>query len=275
MITSAGDAQALGPCQTVKSITVTSECAGDISLAIQQISGNFLLDQPTNLTSVTASSLGSIGGKWTINAALALSKLSFPQLNEVGSIEWMALPKLTALDFATTITTATDVLITNTGLSSLQGINLKEVSSFDINNNLDLKDITLQLTNLSGALNIDANGQDLKASFPNLETAFNLTFKNVSDVSLPSLASINATMGCFSNYFSTFAAPNLTKVGGDLVFVDNSDLTNISLPMLTTIGGVYQISNNSKLTTINGFQALQTVNGAIDFSGVFTELVPA
>ena len=68
----------------------------------------------------------------------------------------------------------------------------------------------------------------------------------------------------------SFAAPNLTTCGG-LIFVDNTELTNISLPMLTSINASYQIANNTQLKIINGFQKLSIIGGALDFNGNFTE----
>jgi len=105
---------------------------------------------------------------------------------------------------------------------------------------------------------------------PNLQFALNMTFRNVSSVSLPSLSGVNGSLGFYGNILSTFSAPNLTQTGSDLVFDDNTGLTNLSLPSLTIVGGGLQIANNSQLKSINGLPKLQDVGGAVDFSGVFT-----
>jgi len=130
------------------------------------------------------------------------------------------------------------------------------------------------VTSIKGALDIEANdgfSSGLTTSFPQLETAMNLTFRNCSSVSLPSLANVSQYLGFYGNTMQTFIAPNLTTTGG-LVFVDNTALTNISIPGLQSVNGSYQIANNTMLKQINGFEKLATVKGALDFNGNFTDV---
>jgi hypothetical protein len=81
---------------------------------------------------------------------------------------------------------------------------------------------------------------------------------------------LTGQLGFFSNSFSSFAAPNLTKTG-DVVFDSNPNLANISLPQLQKVNGGFQISSNDKLTVIDGFPNLQSIVGALDFSGAFNK----
>lgn len=204
-----------------------------------------------------------------------LATLSMPRLTTVNELNFTALASLQQLNFGQTgITKASSVLITNTGLTSLAGIsNLKSVDVFNVNNNQALTDITLRVTSIKNSLDIEANdilASGLTVSFPLLETAQNMTFRNCSVILLPSLANVTEDLGFYGNDFLNFTAPNLTTAGG-LVFVDNTELTNISLPALTSINGTYQIANNTKLSKIDGFQELSIVTGALDFSGNFTE----
>lgn len=67
-------------------------------------------------------------------------------------------------------------------------------------------------------------------------------------------------------------APNLTKVGGDVAYVADAALTNISMPLLKSIGGGLLIANCSSLESIDGFASLEKT-GAINISGNFTEYV--
>ena len=198
-----------------------------------------------------------------------------PALTEVNQLNFTALPALQNLDFGGTgITRASSVLITNTGLSSLMGINnLQQVDTFNVNNNQALQNISLQVTSITNSLDIEANDgyqTGLTTSFPMLETATNMTFRNCSSISLPALANVTEDLGFYGNTFMTFNAPNLTTAGG-LIFVDNEALTNISLPKLTSINATYQIANNTMLKQVNGFTKLSIVKGALDFSGNFTE----
>jgi len=224
-----------------------------------------------SLSTLSADSLSTIGKNFHLTGLTTLQTLNFARLTAVDTILWSALPELQNLTFASKVSRAANVLITNTQLNSLNGIDLQTVDSFNINNNPYLTSIDTQLGNITKALTIEANGRRLTASFPNLEWAYNMTFRNCSDVKLPSLTAVNGSMGFYENFFTSLAAPNLTTIGQSLVFDDNAQLTNISLPMLKQISGGYQIANNSALKVIDGFQALQVVAGALDFSGNFTK----
>lgn len=223
------------------------------------------------MTSLEANDLTEIDESFALNGLTILSTLQMPSLTKVNNINWVALPALQQLSFTHGVTQAGNVTISNTQLNTLDGINLETCEIFNVNNNPYLKDINMQMANISQALNIQANSHDLTASFPNLEFAFNMTFRNCSEINLPSLASVNGSLGFYSNYMTTFSAANLTQTGQSLVFDDNPSLTNISIPLLKQINGGYQIANNTELKVINGFKGLKVVAGAVDFSGNFTK----
>jgi hypothetical protein len=221
------------------------------------------------MTGLSGAELNSIGGSFTLTGLTILSTLSFPSLTSVDSIDWTDLPGLQQLTFTQGVSTANNVVISDTQLNSLDGINLQTVENMDINNNPYLTLISTQIANVTQSLTIDANAQNLKVEFPNLIFAYNMTLRNISSISIPSLASVNTTIGFYGDYLTSVIAPNLTSVGGDLAFVANAELTNISLPALTTVGGGVTIANNSALMTIDGFSSLKTT-GAINMSGNFS-----
>ncbi|KAK9429963.1 hypothetical protein V1505DRAFT_139940 [Lipomyces doorenjongii] len=221
---------------------------------IQTISGNLICNNNTQITSISAPSLQKIGGTFQLSQLTILNTLSFPRLSSIGSINWVTLPAVSGLSFTTGVTSCQDVIISDTDLSSLTGINLTTVSKLDINNNLNLNDIEMGLTEATYQVDISFNGN----------TA------DVSSVSTPILSVVNASYLLISNVFSSFSAPNLTTVGG-LSIDENLSLTNISFPKLTTIGGSgLQVANNTKLSSITGFPNLTTVNGAIVLDGNFS-----
>jgi hypothetical protein len=283
-ITASADASALASCTTYSGsvaiptgLSVSPDSNGRQSLSVdgvQKITGNLTVTYAATLASLSFSQLKSIGG-FELGQLTLLSVLSFPQLTTVGSLNFTALPALQQMSFGGTgISQADSILITNTGLSSLQGINnLQSVSTFNVNNNQALQNISLQVTTIKNSLDIEANDgyvTGLITTFPMLETATNMTFRNCSSVSLPSLANVTQDLGFYGNTMQSFAAPNLTTVGG-LIFVDNTELTNISLPQLTSVNASYQIANNTMLKNVTGFAKLATVGGALDFNGNFTE----
>lgn len=241
---------------------------------VEKITQNLTVTGAPNLATLSFGSLKSLGG-FSLGGLTVLSSLSFPQLTIVDSLNFTALPALQQLSFGNTgITQAGSILISNTGLSSLSGIsNLETVTTVNINNNANLQNISLAITSIKGALAIEANDgyqSGLSTSFPQLETAMNLTFRNCSSVMLPSLANVSQYLGFYGNTMQTFSAPNLTTTGG-LVFVDNTALTNISFPSLTAVNGSFQIANNTMLKQVNNFAQLQTVTGGLDMNGNFTE----
>lgn len=283
-IEASADASRIASCTTYSGsvaietgLSVPQDGNGHQSLSVdgvEKISGNLTVTNAAMLSSLTFSSLKSIGG-FELGQLTLLSELSFPQLTSVGTMNFTALPALQSLSFGGTgITQADSILITNTGLSSLQGINnLQSVSSFNVNNNQALQNISLQVTSIKNSLDIEANDgfvTGLMTSFPMLQSARNMTFRNCSSISLPSLANVSEDLGFYGNTMKSFVAPNLTTVGG-LIFVDNTQLTNISIPGLTSVNQSYQIANNTMLKKIDGFSKLSVIKGALDFNGNFTE----
>ncbi|CAL8582598.1 cell wall protein Ecm33 [Xanthoria parietina] len=284
-IASAADASQLASCTTYSgSVAIETGLAYPMDnngrqqvevTTVRTITGNLTVTDAISLSSLSFGSLRSIGG-FELGGLTVLSELSMPALTEVSQLNFTALPALQTLDFGNPgLTRAESVLITNTGLSSLMGIsNLEQVDTFNINNNQALQNISLQVTSITGALRIEANDgyqSGLTTSFPLLETATNMTFRNCSTISLPALNNVTEDLGFYGNTFETFVAPNLTSAGG-LIFVDNTELTNISLPQLTAINATYQIANNTQLKQVDGFTKLSVVKGALDFSGNFTDV---
>lgn len=263
-------------CSSLRSVLISSNAAGAISLdGPEEITGDLTALNAGALTSFGSSSIERIGGAFTLTNLTLISDLSFVRLAEVREIAWSALPALDILGFTTNVRKASRVLITNTFLSTLNGINLNTVDVLNINNNNRLREFSTQVGNITQALNIDANGRNLKVTFPNLIWAANATFRNVSEVNIPSLRTVNGSLGFYGNYFQSLSAPNLTSVGqfstgnGGLAFVANANLANITIPVLQSVGGAFQIANNSALTAID-FPEVQDVGGAVDFSGNFS-----
>ncbi|KAJ6123798.1 hypothetical protein N7471_011115 [Penicillium samsonianum] len=267
------DADGINTCSIIKGdITIDKSYSGDLQLSgIEEITGGLISSGGQNVSSITAGSLTTIGKAFDLDGLTTLTLLDFAQLDSVGSINWEALPKLQSLSFAKGVTKAGDVSIANTGLTDLNGITLKTVGTFSIQNNRDLKTININnLVNATDLISFSGNFDTLEIDLPNLGTGTNMTFQNISSVSLPSLEKLTGQLGFWGTKFETFSAPNLTQTG-DLIFKDNSKLSNISMPVLKTVGGGFTIARDDKLSTIS-LPNLQRVNGAIDFSGTFNKL---
>jgi len=277
------DATNLATCSTIKGSVLIGPSATDtIDLSgPQQITGDLICANATNLVTLKSSTIGSIGGTFNLNGLTLISTLKMDALTSVGAINWVALPALSQLSFGSTVSQAKSVVISNTFLSTLEGINLDTVATIQIDNNNRLKTFSTQVANITSNLMIFANGQQLNVSFPNLIWAANMTFRAIEEIHIPSLAVVNGSLGFYDSFVSSINAPNLTAVGntgtgqGSLAFVDNVLLTNITMPLLASVGGADQIANNTLLGGIS-FAALENVGGAIDFSGNFTTpILPA
>jgi len=271
-ITTSADAVGLASCLTYRGDVIISEdVSGAIAIdGVRQITGDLRCENAGQLTEISADQLASIGGTFLLNNLTIMSTLAFSSLNSVNTIEWVGLPALQGLNFPEGISQATDVLISNTQLNSLSGIQLDTVNDMNINNNPYLDTVNVnEIANITGTLTFSANSKGLSITFPNLEQANNMTFRNASSVDMPSLSVVNGSLGFYSNTFQSFSAPNLTSTGGALAFVDSPNLNNISFPSLTIIGGGFLIANNSNLENIDGFPMLQTIVGALDFAGAF------
>jgi hypothetical protein len=272
-IASQGDADGYSSCTTIKGdIQIESAVAGDLTFnGVQQITGSLTCIGASNMSSLSAPSLNSIGNTFKLNGLTTLTTLGFGSLSSVGAIEWEALPNLQTLSFDHGVSTAGQVSITNTGLTTLNGISLETVGSFDITENTALQTVNVnQLKNSTGLINFAGNYDSLKIELPNLSTGTNMTFRNVSSVSIPSLRSLSGQLGFWGNTFTSLSAPNLTETG-DLVFNDNTKISNVSMGQLQTVNGGFQIARNDKLADIS-FPKLQTITGALDFSGDFDQV---
>jgi hypothetical protein len=270
-VQNAGDASALATCKTFSgSIAVATGTSDPINFPnVKAITGDLVVMNAPNITTFGADSLQQIGGDFTVNNCQILSGLPFPQLGSVGNLNLQALPNLNLLGFTSTVQSAATLNIQNTFLSTLDGINLQTVNSIYIANNRLLQDISFQVSNISQSLVLESNGDRLTASFPNLLTASNLTFRSCPSVSIPSLANVTGSLGFYENTMSSISAPNLTLVGGTLAINTNTKLTNVTFPVLKTIGGGFQVQNNTQLLSVS-FPQVQTIAGALDFYGNFT-----
>ncbi|KIV99268.1 hypothetical protein, variant [Verruconis gallopava] len=272
-VVSPADASALSSCTTFSgSVAIATEAAGDFSFpSVREITGDLTATGATNVTSISADSIESIGGTFGLDNLQRLNTLNFQEITSVGKLDFSGLPNLNTLNFPQNIQSAQSLNIQNTFLSSLNGINLQSVESIYIANNNLLQDISFQVSNLTGTINVESNGDQLKCAFPNLITAANITFRDVPSISIPSLTNTTGSLGFYENTITTINAPNLTTVGGTLAINTNPKLTNISMPVLQTITGGLQVQNNTILEEVT-FPALTTISGATDMYGNFTSV---
>ncbi|KAK4121327.1 hypothetical protein N657DRAFT_577959 [Parathielavia appendiculata] len=273
-VNSQADATKLASCDVVDgSVVIGTDTGARIDISgPKEITGSLEVLDNGVLETLTSSDLEKIGGAFTMRNVTLLTALDFSKLTQVQSLNWQSLNRIATLRLGP-ISQAEEVTISDTFLDKLDGIDLESVRKLDINNNMRLQKFTTQLKDLSDSLNIQANGIGLNVSFPNLVWIANMTIANVTDFSVPSLEVVNGSARFDSNYFESFSAPNLTHTeSGDISFVGNGELKNMTFPKLTTIGGGLLIANNTGLDKVDFFPELQTVGGAVKLRGNFTEV---
>jgi hypothetical protein len=272
-IQSDGDVSKIASCTKLDGTITIGTKATSITLptSLTSITGDLVANGAANLRTLEAPGLRSIQGTFNLKGLITLNSLVFPDLVSVNTIQWETLPALAALSFTQEVSMADTVLITDTVLTELRGINLQTVSSLNINNNNYLKSIDVALSNVSQSLTISSNGRNLNVSLPNLIWANNLTVRDASALYVPSLKTVNSSMAFINDTFTTIDFPKLTEVGESLAFVSCSKLTNVTVDNLESVGGTFQMANNTKLSVVK-FAELSKVGGAVDFSGAFTSV---
>jgi aspartate 1-decarboxylase len=278
-INSTADAQTLASsCTTFTgNIVIGKGATGTIDFTgLGQIKGDLIAEDNDAITALSGDDLNSISGTFRLHNLIGLSTLHFTSLKSVDSIDWATLSQLDTLTFGTPgIQNAKSIIIGDTFLSSLEGIDVTSLEVLNINNCHRLQTMDLPLANLSSTFDLQANGaaNNLNVTLNDLKWIANMSVQDTAQFLVPSLQTVNGSIRFDNNLFQSFAAPNLTSVqSGDISFVSNNALTNISFPQLTTMGGGLLIANNTKLGEIDGFNKLKTVGGAIKLRGNFTEV---
>jgi hypothetical protein len=244
---------------------------------VQEIDGQLSYENDANLQTFSASTLQKITGDFLLNNLTGLSTIDLGSLTTAGNIKFTGLGSLGALGFGNPgISQAGNVTIDNTQITSLTGIaNASKLAGIDITNNDLLNEISLAAetidTILVGPNDVSGtNGVSFEA--PNLSSSGTIIIRNCSSVKFPALQDASDLLALIGNSFESFMAPNLTWVGG-LVIDDNTELKNMSFPALQAVNGsnsTLDVSNNTKLGQIGGFGTLTTVNGGVNLAGNFS-----
>ncbi|KAF8458831.1 hypothetical protein BGX38DRAFT_1138421 [Terfezia claveryi] len=266
-INSQADQEKIASCQSLSGDVVIGEDIQNVSFEnLQSVGGNFIADNAANLVSITIPKLQTIKGEFRLQKCQSLQTISAPALTRTGKITWIA---LALTSFNAKISEAQSVTISDTKLTSLDGIDLKNVNRFDVNNNQYLKSVTMNLQTISEALSMGFNAKSIAISFPALIWSNNMTITGAGSFNFPTLQHVNGSMNFLNTSVTSVACKNLTVIEQTLAFIGNDKVTELDFPILTQIGGGFKIHNNSQLVNINGFPKLKQVDGAIDFVGNF------
>jgi hypothetical protein len=273
-INSQADATGLANCKTVKgSVVVTKDVAGDFQLSgPTTITGDLKIEDNSKVNSIGSDTLETIGGEFKISKTTQLNSISMQKLTSVSKLTWQSIGNPADMGISQ-LNKVDDVTISDTKLRSIDAINVTNIDSMNLDNNQFITKYEPAIKTIKKELNIHANGLDMEVSFPNLIWANLISISDVSKLSFPSLEIVNTSARFDENRFDSFSFPNLTETkAGDLSFVGNENMQNLTFPKLTKVNGGVLIANNTALEDISGFPLLETVTGAIKLRGNFTEV---
>ncbi|KAL2071197.1 hypothetical protein VTL71DRAFT_12432 [Oculimacula yallundae] len=251
-IGSQDDARALTSCTVLSgSVAIATSTMGSIQIdGVEEILENVVVQSVSALSSLGSESLRRINGNWTLFNVTLLSTISFPALTSVDTFTLQALPAVPSFDFKAGLSSVANMIISNTFLSNLEGLNLKNADNIDISNNNNLKDVNLPLETAKNRINIQANGRSIRVSLPKLTSAGSMILRNISSISMPALSFLSGGLLFSGANASTITAENLTVITQGLSVVNNANLSTISFPELLSAGSI-QIANNTGLTSLD------------------------
>ncbi|KAM9914921.1 hypothetical protein OXX69_000193 [Metschnikowia pulcherrima] len=269
--TASSQVASVAACATaVGDILISGDAFGAIDITgVKQIYGDLRINGTQQATSFNAPTLQLVSGQLEISDATILSNVNLAQLTTVGTLVYNALPALESTGLTSGVTSAESILFTNTGLTSLSGINVYKLTTFEVSNNADIASIDSGLESVTDTLAINYNSDKVEVYLDQLTSAQNVIFQKIASLSVGNLTAVNGSLSLQSNTFEDFEFPVLTSVGNSLSIEQNDDLTEFDFPVLKTIGGALSIQDNSDLESFSFFPNLTSVGGSITIDGDF------
>ncbi|EGW34960.1 3-prime end of extracellular mutant protein [Spathaspora passalidarum NRRL Y-27907] len=254
----------------VGDITIYGDAFGNIDLTgLEQVYGDLSIKNATKAAGVNAPTLQLVSGSLELNANTILSNLNLAQLTTVGTLNFNALPALETTGLTAGITSADSVIISDTGLSSLTGINVFELKTFNVNNNDQIETINSGLKRVTDTLDISYNAEKVDVTLDQLTGANNIILQSINSISAQNLTVANGSVAVSSSSVDKVQFKKLQTIGKSLTINKNDDLEELDFPKLTSIGGALEISDNDKLDSFDGFPQLKTIGGSVNMNGTF------
>jgi len=271
-ISSSSQATGLSQCGSFDGdIRLASSVNGSVSLdGIVTITGDLTVAYGSDIGSLSASELVTIGDTLSISNTDLLTSLNLPSLKNVDTIDIDGAPNLTEFKSTNGISNVTSVQLIETGLGDIDWVKAINLSRLEVTQNSVLNDISLPVVNGLGSFTFARNGPTLKLSLSNLKAAYNLTFSHVQEISLPSLESVTYSVGFIANDLKGLAIEKLAKLD-DLMIWNNTALSQLDLRSLTNVSGDIVTNGNSALETLS-LPNLARVRGDIALNGSYTDI---
>ncbi|OTB15028.1 hypothetical protein K445DRAFT_301605 [Daldinia sp. EC12] len=244
-------------------------------LDLETIGGDLILENARLLRALTGDKLKRINGTLRLHNTTRLEILKFPQLANIGSIEWLTLEfiKLTFSNSNKSIGKYGHIFINDThylGLEVLDKFDSASISDLVVTHNKGLSSLSLLPNNVTEGI-IIADNDHISVALPNTVHAGKVTVGDVLGIEVPSLRTVAGPTLFNRNHFASVDAPAMATVSGEMTFTDNDQLRNISFPALTFVGGQFTIKNNTKLQLIQ-CPNLTSIDGDVNIRGSFTKV---
>lgn len=271
-ISSNSQATGLSQCESYDGdIRLGSAVNGSVSLdGIVTITGDLSIAYGSDIGSLSASDLVTIGETLSISNNDLLTSLNLPSLRNVDTIDINGAPNLTEFKSPDGISNATYVQIIETGLGDIGWVKAINLSRLEVEQNPVLSDISLPVVNGLGSFTFARNGPALKLSLSSLKAAYNLTFSHVQEIDLTSLESVTYSVGFIANDLNTLSIEKLSKLD-DLMVWNNTALSQLDLRSLTNVSGDIVTNGNSALEVLS-LPNLARVRGDIALNGSYTSI---
>lgn len=274
-MTEAASISQLGSCPTLEgTLEISGDGIGSLDLgSVQEIAGDIHIFNSSSCTDINLNQLEKISGKLSVDALTQLHVIDFTKLTEVEALNLISLPSLSTLNLNSGLSKLGDLQVSDTALSSLQGLvtSINTVGQLNVNNNKNITSIDLSnLQSVKENLILSFNGDSCDISLDNLNWASNLTIQDAGSFEASNLTTVNGSFVFGYNKFEDFKLP-LEKIGGAVQIFAHDYLTEFSLGNLTEIGGELRIFNNTELDDMSeSFEGLETIKGAVNIKGSFS-----
>lgn len=243
---------------------------------LAQVDGDLIIENCSQLAEINLQNLDYVQGDLKLQKLTSLVILDLPKLNHVRSFELRILPILNLMTLNPNMMVEKNLIISDTSLTNIdQGefSNVKDLDILSINNNRFLEVFKFKsIKKIAQQLAIHANAKEIEIDLPVLHSSRNITIRDTSAVSLPSLEFVQTSLELIENQFSSLDFSKLRYVGGTLGIINNLNLERVDLNNLTEISGGLMISHNDKLRKVNFLSNLKQIGGAIHFDGRFDDI---
>lgn len=270
--TASSDVAKVAACETaIGDITFQGSSFGgliDIT-GVRAVYGDLSVINATQATAFNAPTLQLVSGTLKLADNTILGSVNFAQLTTVGSLSYISLPALEHTGLTSGITSAELVEISDTGLTSLDGINVYKLKVFNVNNNGDISTINSGLQSVSDSLSIAYNSEQVEVTLDELTSANNIDLRKINSISASNLTTVNGSLSISSTKVDQIEFKGLESIGHSLTIDENENVEELDFPKLTSIGGAFEISENDKLRSFAGFPKLKTVGGSVNINGTF------